>query len=97
MMPQVVFNKAGDEEIAVVVTGLHPQCQRMPRRFRRLNQRFGLELVGEKVIAITLIHQYRQLLARIGNQHSGIPFAPAGALFTRVTERLSAPKGNPSD
>jgi hypothetical protein len=50
MVPQVVFDEAGDEVVAVVVAGLQTQRQRMPAA-RGLAQRFRLELVGQEVVA----------------------------------------------
>src|SRR5690606_958498 len=60
MVPQVVVDKAGDEEVAVVIAGLPPQGQRMTRCRRGRFQRLGFELLGEEVVRLALIHQQRQ-------------------------------------
>ena len=57
MMSQMFFDEAGDKEVAVVVARLQAQFQRMTGRLRRLLQGFGLELHGEEVVTVALIHQ----------------------------------------
>ena len=76
MMTKVILDEAGNEEIAVVVTRLHAQSQGMTCCFSGLNQSFGLELIDQKIITITLIYQNRQFLAGRGNQDAGIPLTP---------------------
>ena len=65
VMPQVFFDETGDEEIAVVVARLQTQCQRMTGQFGRLLQGFRLELGGEEIVAIALIHQQWQLFVSL--------------------------------
>ncbi|MNN28932.1 hypothetical protein D3C81_1425150 [compost metagenome] len=65
----------------------------MTRRARSLNQRLRLELGGEEIVTVALIDQQRQLLPRLGNQHAGIPFAPARPFLPQVAgERLLPPR-----
>ena len=82
-MAKVVFDEAGDEEIAVVITGLHPQRQRIMRGFGGLKQGLGFELIDQKIVTITLINQGRQFFRGLGHQHTGVPLAPAGTVFTQ--------------
>lgn len=92
-MPEMVFDEAGDEEIAVVVTWLHAQGQRVIRSLGRLNQHLGFELVDQKIITIALIDQGRQLFGRLRNQHAGIPLAPARTVFAQITGECLLPQG----
>lgn len=82
-MLQVVVDETRDEEITVVVAGLQTQRQRMTGKFRRLLQGFWLELGGEEIVAITLIHQQRQFLVGFGDQCTGIPLAPFRPVFPK--------------
>src|SRR5690606_25591474 len=92
MMPQMIIDKAGDEEVAVIVTRLPTQGQRMPNSSGRRFQGLGLELFGEEVIRIALVNQQRQTLRRIGNQLTGIPLLPLFPVVAQiVTEGLLPP------
>src|SRR5690606_8063397 len=77
MVPQVVVDEAGDEEVAVVIAGLPPPGQRITRCRRGRFQRLGFELLREKVVRLALIHQQRQALRGGGDQLARIPLLPA--------------------
>ena len=57
MVRQVLADEAGDEVVAVVVPRLQAQCERMTGRLAGLLQQLGLELAGQEIIGIALVHQ----------------------------------------
>ena len=67
MEAQMVFNKRGNKVIAVVVTGLDAQLQRMARRLASCLQQLRAQLRVEKLIRTALVNQQRQTLARVSN------------------------------
>src|SRR3990167_2506688 len=92
MVTQVVIDKAGDKVVAMVVARLQTQGQRMPRRLGGALQCLGLELSLEKVVAVALVDQDRQLLRRLRQQDAGIPLTPARTLLAQVAGKgLLAP------
>lgn len=84
MVPKVVVDEAGDEEIAVVVAALAPQLQRMTNGSRGLLQVIRSQLTLQEGVVEPLVDQQRQPLRRRSNQVAGIPGAPAGAIRTEV-------------
>src|SRR6218665_2388702 len=54
VVAQMIFNKAGDEEIAVVITCVTAVNQWMSCRFTRCLQQLGFELLGFEVIGFAL-------------------------------------------
>ena len=62
-MTQMVVDETGDEEIAMVVTRLQTQGERVIGQLRCFLQHLRLELHGQKVIPITLIDQQGQTFA----------------------------------
>ncbi|MNC29786.1 hypothetical protein D3C75_780500 [compost metagenome] len=67
----------------------------MPTFACRLLQGFRLELLLEEVVAVALVHQQRRAFAGrgLGQQHAGIPLAPARTVFTQVAaESFLAPR-----
>src|SRR3990167_3851443 len=95
MVTQVVIDKAGDKVVAMVVARLQTQGQRMPRRLGGALQCLGLELSLEKVVAVALVDQDRQLLRRLRPQDAGIPLTPARTRRARFVRQGSAPPPSP--
>ena len=92
MMAQMVVDKAGDEVVAVVVTRLQAQGQRMAGGAGRRLQGLRPELDLKEVVAVALVDQDRQPLLCLGQQRAGIPLAPARTVLAQVTgESLLAP------
>jgi hypothetical protein len=56
----MVFDETGDEEVAVVVTFLHPQLERDIALGARLFQQIRLELVIQERVLGPLIDQQRR-------------------------------------
>ena len=73
---EVVTDETGDEVIAVVVAGLHPQRQRMPGFVARPAQALGLQLDGQELVGLALVDQQRQAFARVADQFARIPRTP---------------------
>ena len=59
-MPQVILDKTGNEVIAMVVTRLPAQGQRVIGGLRCCFKRFRLELRHKKIIPVALVDQDRQ-------------------------------------
>jgi hypothetical protein len=57
MMAQVVLDKAGDEEIAVIIAWLHAQLEVLTRGFAGLDKEVWPELFFEKSIGRSLVDQ----------------------------------------
>jgi hypothetical protein len=76
-MAQVIVDEAGDEVVAVVVTRVHPQAQRMAGSGAGLAQHLGLQLRNQKTVGVALIDQQGQALAASGDQFASIPLFPA--------------------
>ncbi|SEA69384.1 hypothetical protein SAMN02745729_10615 [Marinobacterium iners DSM 11526] len=83
-MVQVVFDKAGDEEVAMVVTRLQAQLQRVPRRRTGCFQCFRLELFLQEIIRLALIHQNRQPFFRGCDQFTAVPGFPCFAISAQI-------------
>ena len=91
-MAQVILDERADEEIAVVIAGLHAQRQRMTRRLRCGDQRLRLQLRLQEAVAVTLVDQDRQTLLRLADQRAGVPVQPAVLVRSQIAaERLLAP------
>ena len=93
VMAQVILDETGNEVVAMVVTRLPAQGQRVIGRFRCCFKRFRFELRHEKIIPVALVDQDRQFFGCTRQQGAGIPFAPVRAIFAQVTgKRLFAPR-----
>ena len=65
-MAQVLVDEAGDEVVAVVVTRLQAQRERVAGGGASGAQGLGAELFGEKTVGFALVHQQWQALAGAG-------------------------------
>eukprot|EP01035_Chromulina_nebulosa_P035868 gene35867-48236_t len=89
----MIGHEGRDEVIAVIVTRLHPQCQRDAGIVTGLPQQLRLELLCEELIGIALIDQDFRHARTIGNQRAGVISAPRTLVGTDITaERLLAPR-----
>src|SRR3546814_17604012 len=69
------------------------RSQRMPGRFARLAQEFGLQLPGEELVRVARVDQQRQLFPRVFHQLDGVVLFPRLAIVAEVgAERLLAPR-----
>src|SRR3979490_1346608 len=91
MVPQMIFDKSGDKEVAMVIARLQAQCQRMPGPIGGLLQGLRLELIDQEGIPIALIPQDWKVLAGASNQGAAIPLTPARAIFTQITSESILP------
>src|SRR5690606_11452876 len=91
-MGNVVGDERGDKEIAVVIAGVQAQRQRMLGGLAGGLQQFRLELVGQEVVVLALVHQDVQLFLGLRNQRTGIVLFPGFFVGADVVaERLFAP------
>ena len=55
MVPQMVFDDAGDEVVAVVVAGMPAQRQRLAGGCAGGFKQVGVELVGQELVGLALV------------------------------------------
>jgi len=94
MMLQMRANKALDEPIAVVISGMPTQQQRLPGLCARLLQSIRTQLGFEKRIGQSLINQQRSRQTVTGcQQRTGIVCGPGRGLCAKIArERFLSPR-----
>ncbi len=65
MEAKVIFNKARDEIVTVVIAFLHTKLQRIASFFGCLQEVAGFELFVQKLVTVTLVNQHRQVFLRL--------------------------------
>ena len=73
MVPQMVFHEGADEVVAVVVTGVAAQGQRLGSRFTGLLQQVRVQLLGQELVGQPLVHQ--DALGKQRRQATGVALA----------------------
>ncbi len=92
MPAQMVVHEAGDEVIAVVVTGLSAQRQRDARFGASLLEQFGAQLRREELVGVADIHQQVRDLCAVVDQRHGVVLAPGLVILAEVAAQgLDAP------
>src|SRR5690606_24947775 len=82
-----------DEIIAMIVTRLHPDRRFLSGALARLCQQFGLELLGEEIVGVTLVDEEVGEPRAGRDQRTGIIGAPRLAIFAQIArQRLLAPR-----
>ena len=89
----MIRHECRDEVIAVVVAGLQPQLERDPGAVAGIAQKFGSELIGEKLIALPLIDENPGNAGACVDQGDGIVAIPGGAIVAQIAcQRLFSPR-----
>ena len=92
MVRDVLAHEAGHEVVAVVVTRLAAQGQRVACLGAGGLQQLGAQLLGQKIIGIALVDQQGQALLGMGNQGHRVVRGPGAAVIAQVGgERLLPP------
>ena len=87
MMPQVILHEAGDEKVTVIVVIVASQFQWLAGRLTSSFQSFRLQLLFEKNVCHSLIHQYFRLAGSAAAslyEGAGIMGRPKSLVSTQV-------------
>jgi hypothetical protein len=76
MVAQVVFDKAGDEVVAVVVAGVPAQDQRLAGIAAGGFSTMRVQLLGQELVGLALVHQQRRRAVAGLDQLGGVVFGP---------------------
>jgi len=91
MPAQMVFHEGGYEIIAVVVAGPAAKCQRDRSQCAGAFQQLGAELLGEKLVGISDIHQKVGEPCAILDQRNRVVASPCRLVVAKVSaQRLGA-------
>src|SRR3546814_3156493 len=89
VVAQVVVDEGGDEEVGVVVAGLHAHLGRLPGLLQRGDQAPGLELLVQERIGVARVDQYLRGKAADGRAPSELQslmrMSYAGFCLTKKT------------
>ena len=92
MMCDVVSDEAGDEEIAVVITCMQTQRQRMLGSKAGCLQQFRFQLLDQEGVGLALIHTDGQLILRLSTERNTVLLLPTALVAAQITaQRLVAP------
>src|SRR5690606_37602008 len=82
----MVLNEGRDEVVAVVIAFVTAQGQRLFGLLARLLEYFRIQLLGQKTVVQTLIHQNTGGIrcAGLGHQGAGVVLFPSLAILTLV-------------
>jgi hypothetical protein len=85
----MVLHEGGDEIIAVIVTGLHPQRQVNTGGAACLRQQVGAQLLFEEVVSAALIDKQFRQARPILDKCDRIPGAPDTGIGTQIAAQRS--------
>ena len=87
MKMQVLFDKAADKKVAVIVTALQTDLRTTLAALVRLDQRLCAKLRRVKLIALTLIDQHRQRALVLRQQETRIVLQPLTLILAQISAK----------